>query len=593
MRFLIATAVAQAVLYGAIAWLSSAFAYGTNEQERPILPMLGLFAATFVLYLAAVRTAVRCPITRHLGWVIVASAVLFRCILLPTDPIQEIDIYRYLWDGAVSARGLNPYRFAPAQVLAAESQMDSHDELRSLVEIRDSSPAIAEVLGRVHYADLTTVYPPVSQAVFALGDRLTPRDATVNARVIILKAVLSIFDVATIALVWLLLRVTAKHPGWAVAYAWCPLVMKEYAVSGHFDSIAVFFATAAVYCVVRQRADYVGKNRVSWVVAGAVLLSLAIGAKLYAIVLIPVLCAAIAARARLAIAAMFAAAAALCTAACLLPMLVTMPANNSPSLVVQSASASSPDPVTSEAATYVSDAPTASSGLKAFVAHWEMNDFLFMLLVENIRPTDPKGHQPEVWFAVTPDAWREAVTTPVARLLATNSATAAFFATRILTSCLFLAIAIALAWRACRAKDIAAVVEAAFLTLAWFWLLSPTQNPWYWTWALPLLPFARGRAWYAMSGLVMLYYLRFWLQYQFPDGPVLGIGYTGTQFFDFVVTWLEYAPWFVWLGIAAWLRRYYAASDPLENRTCVGGFTEINDESTYHTSRICNQKEPN
>ena len=27
----------------------------------------------------------------------------------------------------------------------------------------------------------------------------------------------------------------------------------------------------------------------------------------------------------------------------------------------------------------------------------------------------------------------------------------------------------------------------AFLVLAWFWLLSPTQNPWYWTWALPLV----------------------------------------------------------------------------------------------------------
>lgn len=593
MRFLVATAVAQAVLYGAIAWLSSAFAYGTNEQERPILPMLGLFAATFVLYLAAVQTAVRCPVTRPLGWVIVASALLFRCILLPTDPIQEIDIYRYLWDGAVSARGLNPYRFAPAQVLSAESEMDPNDELRSLVELRDSSPAMAEVLGRVHYADLTTVYPPISQAVFALGDWLTPRDATVNARVIILKMVLSIFDVATIALVWLLLKVTAKHPGWVVTYAWCPLVMKEFAVSGHFDSIAVFFATAAVYCVVRQRADYVRNNRVSWVVSGAVLLSLAIGAKLYAIVLIPVLCAAIAARARLALAAMFATVAALLTAACLLPMLMTMPATNSPSPVLQGASDSSPEPVTAEAATYVADAPTASSGLKAFVSHWEMNDYLFMLLVENIRPIDPKGHQPEVWFAVTPDAWREAVTTPVARLLLTDSAAAAFFAARIATSCLFLAMAIALAWRACRARDITAVVEAAFLTLAWFWLLSPTQNPWYWTWALPLLPFARGRAWYAMSGLVMLYYLRFWLQYQFPDGPVLGIDYTGTQFFDFVVTWLEYAPWFAWLAVAALLRRYHAADNPLENRICVGGFTEIGDQSAYYGDRVRKQKESN
>jgi hypothetical protein len=67
---------------------------------------------------------------------------------------------------------------------------------------------------------------------------------------------------------------------------------------------------------------------------------------------------------------------------------------------------------------------------------------------------------------------------------------------------------------------------------------------------LPLLPFARGRAWMALSGLVFLYYLRFWLTRHFAEAPVLGTRYPGPWFFDYVVTWLEFGPWFAWLAVA-------------------------------------------
>jgi hypothetical protein len=92
-------------------------------------------------------------------------------------------------------------------------------------------------------------------------------------------------------------------------------------------------------------------------------------------------------------------------------------------------------------------------------------------------------------------------------------------------------------------------LNSAFLTVAWFWLLLPTQNPWYWTWALPFLPFARRRAWLVMSGLAFVYYLRFWLMHQFPATALAGTPYSGPMFFDYVVVWLEFAPWFAWLAL--------------------------------------------
>ena len=45
--------------------------------------------------------------------------MISRLLLLPSHPIQEIDLYRYIWDGEVSAAGVSPWEFSPAQVLAA------------------------------------------------------------------------------------------------------------------------------------------------------------------------------------------------------------------------------------------------------------------------------------------------------------------------------------------------------------------------------------------------------------------------------------------------------------------------------------------
>jgi hypothetical protein len=239
----------------------------------------------------------------------------------------------------------------------------------------------------------------------------------------------------------------------------------------------------------------------------------------------------------------------------------------------------------SEAVTGERYAPTPTAGLKAFVSRWEMNDFLFMLLVENLRPAAHDSQTPNVWFAVTPNTWREALILPIATALNTDPSTTAFLLTRIVTTCVFLAIALMLARRVYRHGNATALAEAAFLMLAWLWLLSPTQNPWYWIWALPLLPFARGRAWFAMSGIVMLYYLRFLLRYQFAEGPICGTNYNGAQFFDFVVTWLEYAPWFAWLGIAAIRRRQFGINNPNARLESVGGFTDAKNESTYHSDR--------
>ncbi|MBW3597885.1 MAG: hypothetical protein KY475_11500 [Planctomycetes bacterium] len=529
-RGLVALGGASVVLYAAVAVLSHRFVFGEGFTERPLLAVLALFAACFALYTAAIALGVKCRADRRLAAAIIVPAIVFRLALLTSEPIQEIDVYRYLWDGAAAAHGVNPFRYAPEQVRAADADDgELPADLRHLAELRDRSASLGEALQRIHFGELTTVYPPVSQVVFAMAEWTIPAGASVFQRVTIFKAVLLLFDGATIYLVWLLLRMAGRHPAWVIAYAWCPLVLKEFANSGHLDAIAVCFTTAAVWLTAKSLFDSRCRRPALWGAAGAVFLGLAVGAKLYGVVLVPLLVGVAFVQVGWRHAVKLGLIALAVSGVLLAPMLLTEPA-----------AASSPQ--------------SPQAGLAVFMTRWEMNDFLFMLLVENLRPSGASAGSSEVWFAVVPDAWRKALIEPLASRLAVDAGMAAFLVTRAFTSVAFLAVALGLAWRASRRRRLDSFLEAAFLTLAWFWLLSPTQNPWYWTWALPLLPFARGRAWWAVSGIAFAYYLRFWLAYHYPEGPVGGTSYGGQAFFDYVVTWIEFAPWFACLCVAAWRR---------------------------------------
>jgi hypothetical protein len=547
MRLLITTAVVQTLVYGTLYWLNQSFVYGSSEQNRPILPMLALFAGSFLLYLTALHTSIRLKATSGLVWAIVLQAIVFRGILLPTTPIQEIDIYRYLWDGAATARGVNPYRYSPDQVLSAVANQGLPEDLQILVRLRDTSPVMADILARIHHAELPTVYPPVSQAVFALGDIITPNKSSVEGRVLILKFLLVLFDVGTIGLLWSLLVLLKLHPGWVIAYAWCPLVLKEFSNSGHLDSIAVFFTTATVWCVARLFLGGAGSHSTALLLGGGFTFAFAVGAKLYPVVLLPVWVAAVAARAGPKGAMSYGLLATVLSGVVVAPMLLTEPAE---SVALKS------HPSDTDATESLPLEPRQDTGLKAFLTHWEMNDFLFMLVAENLRPIEPESERPHVWFAVLPNSWRDTLVAPLTSNLNIKPKTAAFLLTRVLTTAAFLAISLAFSWKVYCCASAQYFLEATFLTLAWFWLLSPTQNPWYWTWALPFLPFARGCPWMAVSGLTLLYYLRFWLRYHFSGIALLGTSYDGAQFFDFVLTWVEYLPWFLWLSISAWRRRH-------------------------------------
>ncbi|MEM6330091.1 MAG: hypothetical protein AAF790_07575 [Planctomycetota bacterium] len=600
-----------AVIYATLLALGPSHALAVPAVERPMLLVIGLYAAAFVPCWLAWWLAVRMPAGRWLiAWVL-GTSVLWRALLLPTPPFQEIDIYRYLWDGRVASQGGDPYRFPPAAVVAAIDLERAGGDvdaafpppMRRLVQAATAGSGAYEAIVReVHFGALPSPYPPVSQAVFAASAATSPFDSPTR-HLKWLKAWLTAFDVATLGVLVWLLRLTGLHPGHAIAYGWCPLVVKEVAGSGHLDSIATFFAVAAVAATVAGVQSARPGVRWAGCIGGALALALGVGAKLFPVVLATLLVLVWLRRDSwakgLAAGLVFLAA----SAVCLAPMLAGgRPPEPDPAARADAAAVAEPaapaagpmdetailpPPPGDELAPPAAGVPPApqgekTDGIAAFLTEWEMNDLIFAVVVENLRPQSGVAAARRPWFVITGDetataitaAWRDAAGAVYPPAMLWSDSRASFLLARVITAAVFVAIAVTLAWRAagpCKGggspAGALALPRAAFLTLAWFWLLAPTQNPWYWCWAAPLLPFARCRAWALLAALALLYYLRFWLLAHRPGPGVMGTAYDGAHFFYFVVAWIEFAPWLALLaGESLWRRRRSAECATLHRR---------------------------
>ena len=547
--WLVILAVISAAIYTSIRILSEDFAYVSDVQrvDRPILLVLFLFTAAFVVYLIASLIASRMQSGLTVWAFIFIPAIVFRCLMLWSEPIQEIDIYRYLWDGAVAHSGASPFEYSPAEIYEAAtrpgmpgiSQNSVDPDFQKVVRLAQSQESLQEIISRIGYAEIRTVYPPISQLVFATVHSLTPENATVETRVNYMRFWLMVLELGTTLLVVMLLRCTELPDGWAVLHGWCPLLIKETANSGHLDAIAVFFMVLAIWLTMKMLFSQDDDNKftalrdpgILWGSFASLAFAMAIGAKLFPVALM--LWFGLACIWRLG------------ALRSILPLLVLVCASWLILRPVLPDSIAGREAEEQVAAIAPDDADT--NGFSMFLRHWEMNDFLFMLPSENLKDPESIPKKNQAWFVVLPESARKSLVSAVSVGFDVPEHRVPFLFTRMLLSGVFGILALVFAVRAFRSWDSLIWLRMAFLTIAWFWLLCPTQNPWYWTWAIPLLPFARCKTWWLMGGIVMAYYLRFWFKYHLSGIPVAGTSYEGEMFFHLVVTWIEYVPWLLLL----------------------------------------------
>jgi alpha-1,6-mannosyltransferase len=243
---LVALGALSAAIYAGALRAAAAF------DVEPLAAQPAVVGALFVLYLGATWLgAVSVRPTRSALAVVLGFGLLFRALMLPTPVYLSSDLYRYLWDGRVQLAGVNPYRYAP--------------DAPELASLRD--PAIHPWINR---PAARTIYPPAAQWLFAAAAALAP-GSIVGWRLLLL-----LFDVATGAMLVLLLRRLGASPTAVLVYAWSPLVVFEGVQAGHVEVAMIALVLLALVL-----------EQTGWSVLAGGALGVAVLMKLYPIVLLP------------------------------------------------------------------------------------------------------------------------------------------------------------------------------------------------------------------------------------------------------------------------------------------------------------------
>jgi alpha-1,6-mannosyltransferase len=194
---------------------------------------LAAFAAAFAAYAVAVSSILRSDGPRGerpspgLLVFIVLSACLFRVTLISAPPALSDDLYRYRWDGRVLLAGGNPYLEPPSSASGGEANPDPLDRL-------------------IAHRDVGTIYPPLAQAAFALGVRLSPG-------LVGIKVVLTCCDLMVIAMLGHLLKKRGEPRRRILIYAWNPLVIAEVAWSGHLEPLGMLLVLVSAAAILENR----------------------------------------------------------------------------------------------------------------------------------------------------------------------------------------------------------------------------------------------------------------------------------------------------------------------------------------------------
>ena len=151
------------------------------------------------------------------------GACLFRWLLLQTFPTLSSDVFRYMWDGHVTANGVSPYEF-PIDA----AQLDWLD-----VPFRSQA----------NHAWMASPYMPAAQWFFAAIAFFYPLDPLSFQTAAIL------FDLATAFILSRLLVFAGLPAHRLFIYLWNPLVIVETAQGAHLDALMVLLMMLAVFAM--------------------------------------------------------------------------------------------------------------------------------------------------------------------------------------------------------------------------------------------------------------------------------------------------------------------------------------------------------
>lgn len=239
--------------------LLSAGLFGTTSYpERTyfsayFIGYISAFAGYVVLYLRREVLTVR-----SFFWILAVAFIASSCY----PPYLSNDYYRFLWDGELICKGINPFDYTPRQIIHDLATQSAHWKhlYNGMGELQQSN---------------YSCYPPVNQWYFILPAAITNDPFT---QILILRILIGITMSA--GLYWTFLLLKQLQIPWqsSILFFLNPLVLIEGIANLHFEVVLFSFLIGAIYLLIN------GRN-----ILGSFVLALAVGLKLIPLILFPLI----------------------------------------------------------------------------------------------------------------------------------------------------------------------------------------------------------------------------------------------------------------------------------------------------------------
>ena len=248
------------LLTGLLAWM------GFFAGQADFFLLFPAYSAYFVGYIwLSGDNFARVPYRLLLFW-----AIGLRLMLWFAFPGLSDDVFRFIWDGRLLAAGHNPFDATPELLMQQPPPGFAPD------------PALFAELNSPAYF---TVYPPLSQAIFA-GAALVFSDQLYWSAWL-MKLPLVAADIGNIFLMRSLLQRLGRPVSLVWWYALNPLILLEISGNLHFEGLMLFFFLLGWLALISSRPGW-----------AALALSLSVGTKLLTLLYVPALLRRLTARAR-------------------------------------------------------------------------------------------------------------------------------------------------------------------------------------------------------------------------------------------------------------------------------------------------------
>ncbi len=190
------------------------------------------------------------------------AGIIFRLLLLAAIPPLSQDFNRFIWDGRILFKGLNPYSSTPKQWIESNNF------------IIHNAQQLFKAMGLLNASNYSN-YPPVSQIGYLIAAIFGSKSILIS--IIVMRIQLIISDIGIYYFGKKILTILKLPQKNILLYFLNPFIILELTGNLHYEPVMVFFLVSSLYFLIVN----------NWKIS-AVLLGISINVKLLPLLFIPI-----------------------------------------------------------------------------------------------------------------------------------------------------------------------------------------------------------------------------------------------------------------------------------------------------------------